>query len=115
MSDCVFCRIVSGDIPAAIIRRDEHAVAFRDLNPQAPTHVLVVPTTHVESTRHATSPDGEALLGRVLRFAAETARDLGLDDDGYRLVINAGRHGGQTVYHLHVHLLGGRAMHWPPG
>lgn len=115
MSDCLFCKIASGAIPATIVARTEHAVAFRDLNPQAPTHVLVIPTGHLTSAADCDSEEGELALGRTLRLAARVARELGLDGDGYRLVINTGRDGGQSVFHLHVHLLGGRRLGWPPG
>jgi histidine triad (HIT) family protein len=115
MSDCIFCRIVSGEIPAQVVRRTEDAVAFRDLNPQAPTHVLVVPATHYGAARDAVGADGERTLGRLLAFAAEIATELGLDAGGYRIVTNTGRDGGQSVGHLHFHLLGGRALGWPPG
>lgn len=115
MADCIFCRIVTGEIPAGIVARTDHAVAFRDLNPQAPTHVLVVPTRHVEAVRDAGGEDGAALLGHVFQLAARVATDLGLDGTGYRLVTNTGREAGQSVFHLHVHLLGGRPMGWPPG
>ncbi len=115
MVDCVFCRIVAGEIPANIVKRSADAVAFRDLNPQAPTHVLIIPTRHVAAVRDARGADGESLLGKVMAFAAEVAADLGLDGNGYRLVTNTGPESGQTVPHLHLHLLGGRRMHWPPG
>jgi histidine triad (HIT) family protein len=111
MSDCIFCRIVSRELPATEVRRTADAVAFRDLDPKAPTHILVVPVRHVSAVRDATGADGEALLGKVF----ELATALGLDPDGYRLVTNTGRHGGQSVDHLHVHLLGGRQFAWPPG
>ena len=113
--DCIFCRIVSGEIPAHVVARTEHAVAFRDLHPQAPTHVLVVPATHVESVRDARGQEGAVLLGQVLQLAAKVATDLGLDGSGYRIVTNTGREAGQSVFHLHVHLLGGRPLGWPPG
>jgi histidine triad (HIT) family protein len=115
MADCIFCRIVSGEIPAQVVARNEHAVAFRDLHPQAPTHVLVVPTTHVASIRDARGEAGAALLGHVFQLAATVASDLGLDASGYRVVSNTGREAGQSVFHLHVHLLGGRPLGWPPG
>jgi len=115
MSDCVFCRIVAREIPAREVERSEEAVAFHDLNPQAPTHVLVVPTTHWENAAAADSEAGERVLGRLLRFAVGVARRLGLAEAGYRLVLNNGRNGGQSVDHLHVHVLGGRRMTWPPG
>lgn len=112
---CIFCRIIQGEIPATIVARTDHALAFRDLSPQAPTHVLVIPTSHLGSAAEATGEAGEAVLGRVMALAVETASQLGLAADGYRLVVNTGPLGGQTVGHLHVHLLGGRQMHWPPG
>ena len=115
MSDCIFCRIVAGEIPAKEVARSEHAIAFRDLNPQAPTHVLIVPTVHVDNAAGADSEEGELVLGRVLRLAVQVASQLGLTEKGYRLVLNNGPDGGQSVAHLHVHVLGGRRMTWPPG
>ncbi len=115
MTDCIFCRIVVGEIPAQVVARTEEAVAFRDLNPQAPVHVLVVPTRHLEAARDADGESGALLLGRTIQLATRVARELGLDAGGYRLVANTGAGAGQSVFHLHVHLLGGRAMHWPPG
>jgi len=115
MTDCIFCRIASGEIPANVVRRTEDAVAFYDLNPQAPVHVLIIPTQHVGAVRDARGAANEALLGKLLLFAADVATELGLDGSGYRLVTNTGTHGGQSVLHLHFHLLGGRHMAWPPG
>jgi histidine triad (HIT) family protein len=115
MTDCIFCRIVSGEIPAQIVARHEHALAFRDLNPQAPTHVLVIPVVHLDSSANATGVEGQRLLGEVMALGVEVAGSLGLDAGGYRFVMNTGRDGGQSVGHLHLHLLGGRQMHWPPG
>lgn len=115
MADCIFCRIATGDIPAKVVRRTPDMLAFQDLNPQAPTHVLVIPVTHYAAARDARGPEGERLLGRLLAFGAEVATALGLDAGGYRIVTNTGRDGGQSVDHLHLHLLGGRAMAWPPG
>ena len=111
MNDCIFCRIAAGEIPARIIAEENAALAFHDLQPQAPIHVLVIPTRHVASAAEADS----ATLGAVLTLAAKVARDLDLDARGYRLVTNVGPEGGQSVHHLHVHLLGGRQMRWPPG
>jgi histidine triad (HIT) family protein len=111
MSECVFCRIVRGEIPAKVVARDGAALAFEDLSPQAPVHVLVVPTRHVASAADA---DG-ATLGAVFALATRVAAELGLSTRGYRLVTNVGDEGGQSVHHLHVHLLGGRQMRWPPG
>lgn len=115
MTDCIFCRIAAGEIPAQIVRRNEDAVAFYDLNPQAPVHLLIISTKHLGAVREARGADNEALLGKLLVFAADVATDLGLDTNGYRLVTNTGVHGGQSVFHLHFHLLGGRSLGWPPG
>ncbi|OLE51155.1 MAG: histidine triad nucleotide-binding protein [Acidobacteria bacterium 13_1_20CM_3_53_8] len=113
-NNCLFCRIVAGEIAAEIIYSDERSVAFRDINPQAPTHVLVVPREHIESLDDATQKD-EALLGHLLRVAARVANEMGHSESGYRAVINTGAGAGQSVFHLHVHMLGGRALEWPPG
>jgi histidine triad (HIT) family protein len=113
MPDCLFCKMVSGDLPIPFIYQDEHAIAIADINPQAPTHILVIPRKHLASTAHAEAADS-ALLGHLLSAAAQIAVQKGLAK-GYRLVINTGPDGGQTVEHLHIHLLGGRPMHWPPG
>ena len=115
MADCLFCRIVAGDVPARIVRRSADAVAFHDINPQAPVHVLVIPTTHVASVRAASGPEGQTVLARTLAFAAEVAAELGVDRGGYRIVTNTGSDAGQSVDHLHFHLLGGRKLGWPPG
>ncbi|MGQ0649562.1 MAG: histidine triad nucleotide-binding protein [Gemmatimonadaceae bacterium] len=113
MSDtCLFCRIVRGEIAADIVMKDQHCVAFRDVNPQAPTHVLVVPAQHVDTLDTASDSD---LLGRVLLMAAEVARREGISEAGYRTVLNTNAGAGQTVFHLHAHVLGGRSMKWPPG
>jgi histidine triad (HIT) family protein len=115
MADCIFCKIASGNIPAQVVRRSADAVAFHDLTPQAPVHVLIIPNTHYAALRDATGKEGEAMLGKLMLFAAQVATDLGLDATGYRLVTNTGADGGQSVFHLHLHLLGGRRMAWPPG
>ncbi len=113
MSDaCIFCRIAAGTIPATLVASNDHAVAFRDLHPQAPSHLLVIPRRHVSSLAEATDA---AELGALLLLAAEVARSEGLAETGYRVVANTGNDGGQTVHHLHLHVLGGRTMHWPPG
>jgi len=113
--DCLFCKIVSGSIPAKKVFEDEHAIAFRDIHPQAPVHMLVVPRRHVASLAEVGDSEGEvALLGHLLSAVAEIARAEKLAE-GYRTVINTGADGGQTVNHLHLHLLGGRSMAWPPG
>jgi histidine triad (HIT) family protein len=112
--DCIFCKIVAGGIPAAKVYEDGRAVAFRDINPQAPTHALVIPRKHVASLNEADEED-EALLGHLLLVAARVAREEGHADGGYRAVINTGAGAGQTVFHVHVHVLGGRHLTWPPG
>jgi histidine triad (HIT) family protein len=115
MTDCIFCRIASGEIPAKEVKRTAEAVAFHDLNPQAPVHFLVIPTAHLLAARDARGPAGEALLGRLVAFACDVATEQGLDPAGYRIVTNTGVNGGQSVFHLHLHLLGGRKLAWPPG
>ena len=115
MTDCIFCGIAQGRIPARVAGESAHALAFHDLAPQAPVHILVVPKTHLTSAAEASGDAGEMLLGQVMRLGVEVAASLGLDKAGYRFVMNTGQEGGQTVGHLHLHLLGGRAMHWPPG
>jgi histidine triad (HIT) family protein len=109
---CLFCRIVRKEIPAAIVWEDAHALAFRDIDPKAPTHVLVIPKVHVASLNDATDP---MMLGRLLLAAREIAAEEGIAESGYRVVLNTGAGAGQTVFHLHVHLLGGRRLSWPPG
>jgi len=112
-ADCLFCRIVAGEIPATRLHADDLVIAIRDIGPQAPTHVLILPVAHIASAADLTDADGP-LLGRIFAVAADLARSEGLDG-GWRLVTNVGRDGGQSVDHLHVHLLGGRSMSWPPG
>jgi histidine triad (HIT) family protein len=112
-ADCLFCRIAAGEIPATRVHDDDLVFAIRDLNPQAPSHVLVLPREHVASAADLTEASGP-LLGRLFAVAADIARREGLDG-GWRLVTNVGADGGQSVSHLHLHLLGGRAMGWPPG
>jgi len=111
MADCLFCKIASGEIKGNVVYHDEHVTAFRDLNPQAPTHVLIVPNTHVATVAELADAD---LSQRLLQAAASIAREEKLDN-GWRLVTNVGPDAGQTVFHLHWHLLGGRHMGWPPG
>ena len=112
--DCLFCGIVSRDIPAEILFENDVLMAFRDVNPQAPTHALIIPKKHIQNINHVT-PDDEALLGQLILAAKKIASQEGLKDSGYRLVFNTNDHGGQTVNHIHLHLLGGRQMIWPPG
>ena len=113
MTDCLFCRILRNEIPAKKIYEDEHTFAFEDINPQAPTHVLIIPKRHVRGLKEATPEDAE-LIGRCHLAAAHIARQRGVED-GDRTVLNVGPQAGQSVFHLHVHLLGGRSLHWPPG
>lgn len=113
-STCLFCRMISKEIPADFVYQDENAIVIRDINPQAPTHLLVIPVEHVESLDEAAKKH-EPLLGHLLRLAARVANDEGLAESGYRTVINTGAGAGQSVFHLHVHVLGGRLMTWPPG
>ena len=111
---CLFCRIASGEIPAKKLHEDPDVVAFHDINPQAPTHVLVIPRKHIPSLDDLTDADA-ATIGTTIVRATEIARELHLEQDGYRLVINNGEGAGQTVFHIHVHVLGGRKFRWPPG
>jgi len=112
--NCLFCRIIAREIPADFVKEDDQAVVITDINPQAPTHLLVIPRTHLESLKDATQKD-EALLGHLLRVAAQVANAAGLEESGYRTVVNTGAGAGQSVFHLHVHVLGGRPLNWPPG
>jgi histidine triad (HIT) family protein len=112
--NCLFCRISAGEIPADIVYQDERCIAFRDTNPQAPVHVLVIPREHMESLDEATQKD-EVTLGHLLRVAARVANEQGISESGYRVVTNTGAGAGQSVFHLHVHVLGGRQLNWPPG
>ncbi len=111
---CIFCRIAAGEIPSDTVFQDDDVLAFRDLTPRAPTHVLVIPRRHIASVAALTDDDGP-IAGRLLLTAARIARDEGIAEAGYRLVANTGRWGGQTVDHLHLHLMGGRPFDWPPG
>jgi histidine triad (HIT) family protein len=112
--ECVFCRIVAGEIPATVVRDDADTVAFRDLDPKAPVHVLIIPKRHIGSMNDAGPADGE-VLGALLLAAREVAAAEGIAESGYRLVINTGEAAGQSVGHVHLHVLGGRALRWPPG
>jgi histidine triad (HIT) family protein len=113
-SNCLFCKIISGEIPGDSIHQDERCVVIRDIAPQAPTHLLVIPREHMDSLDDAGAGD-ELLLGHLLRVGARVANQAGLEESGYRTVINTGEGAGQSVAHLHVHVLGGRRMNWPPG
>jgi histidine triad (HIT) family protein len=114
MTDCLFCRVAAGDVPATLVHSDGEVVAFRDINPQAPTHVLVIPREHIASAAELT-PAQDHLWGRLLHVAQSIVEEEGETDNGYRLVTNVGRNGGQSVPHLHLHVLAGRRMTWPPG
>ena len=111
---CLFCKIVAGDIPSTRVHEDDLVIGFRDIAPRAPTHILLVPRRHIPSAADLVEEDGP-LLGRLFGVAADLARSEGIADDGYRLVSNVGRWGGQSVDHLHIHLMGGRSFNWPPG
>lgn len=113
-ADCIFCRIVAGEVPSTLLHDDELMIAFRDIAPRAPTHILVIPRVHIPSVASLTDADG-SLLGRLFAVTAELARSEGIAEAGYRVITNVGRWGGQTVDHLHFHLMGGRAFEWPPG
>lgn len=116
MSDnsCIFCRIAEGEIPATVVYEDDEIVAFEDVNPQAPTHLLLIPRKHVPSLNSVGTDDG-GWAARLILAAPQVAREAGVHQDGYRVVINTGSEGGQAVDHVHMHLLGGRRMTWPPG
>ena len=114
MSDCLFCRIIAGEIPGAKVFEDERIVAFKDINPQAPMHVLVVPRRHIASLNELSAED-DALVGEMTRRAAAIAKEHGHADRGYRTVFNCNADAGQTVFHIHMHVLGGRRLGWPPG
>jgi histidine triad (HIT) family protein len=114
VADCIFCRIVAGEIPSTRVREDDAVIAIRDIAPRAPTHILILPRIHVASAADLTTDHGD-LLGRIFAAAAGLARSEGIADRGYRIVTNVGAWGGQTVDHLHFHLMGGRAFDWPPG
>ncbi len=113
MSGCIFCRIIQGELPAKKVYEDDHTLAFEDINPQAPTHILVVPKKHIDGLKEAAPEDAE-LIGHCHIVAAQLARERRIED-GYRTVFNVGPRAGQSVFHLHLHLLGGRGFRWPPG
>jgi histidine triad (HIT) family protein len=114
MADCLFCKIVERKIPANIVYEDERVLAFNDINPQAPTHVLIIPKRHIPTLNHIGTEDDQ-LVGELVRRAAIIAKELGFSETGYRTLFNTNRGAGQTVFHVHLHLLGGRSMAWPPG
>lgn len=113
-SSCLFCRISDGEIPADVVRSTPEVVAFRDINPQAPAHILIIPRKHIPSVSELDAEDAD-VMGALFLMARELARDEGIEEGGYRMVVNAGADAGQTVFHIHLHLLGGREMGWPPG
>ncbi|MDP3269607.1 MAG: histidine triad nucleotide-binding protein [Legionella sp.] len=112
--NCLFCKIVRSEIPANVVFEDDEILAFRDINPQAPTHLLLIPKRHIATINDTNSQD-EQLLGKLILQAKILAQNEGFSEEGYRLVFNVNSGGGQEVYHIHLHLLGGRSMHWPPG
>lgn len=114
MSDCLFCKLIDRQIPANIAYEDDEVLAFHDINPQAPTHLLIIPKKHVTTVNDFAETDA-ALIGRMTLTAQKLAKELGFAEDGYRLNVNTNKDGGQTVYHVHMHLLAGRQFHWPPG
>ena len=114
MSDCLFCKIIAGEIPGQLVFQDDDLVAFKDINPQAPLHVLIVPRRHI-ATLNDLTPADDTLVGSMFRAAATLAREHGYADRGYRTVFNTNREAGQTVFHIHLHLFGGRSLAWPPG
>jgi histidine triad (HIT) family protein len=114
MSNCLFCRIVNREVPGSIVYEDERILAFNDINPQAPTHILIVPKRHIASLNDLTAEDDQ-VIGELVRRAAVLAEERGISAGGFRTVFNTNRDAGQTVFHIHLHLLGGRSMQWPPG
>jgi histidine triad (HIT) family protein len=114
VSDCLFCRIVRGEVPARIVKQDADAIVLEDLQPQAPVHLLVIPRKHVATLNDLTEAD-DALVGRLFRLAADAARERGVAEPGWRAVVNVNRDGDQAIFHVHLHVLGGRPMRWPPG
>lgn len=111
---CLFCKLAKGEINSDIVYEDDEIIAFRDIHPQAPHHILVIPRRHIATVNDA-GPEDTALIGKLILTAQQVAKELDVANDGYRLVMNCNNHGGQTVFHIHLHLLAGRPMHWPPG
>ena len=114
MEDCIFCKIIKGEIPSFKVYEDDHVLAFEDVNPQAPVHVLVIPRKHISTTIDISDVDNE-LIGKMIQVASKIARDRKVADSGFRLVLNCNKDAGQTVFHIHLHMLAGRPMNWPPG
>lgn len=115
MSDCIFCKIIKGEIPSTLVYENEHVIAFEDINPEAPKHLLIIPRKHIPSTMDITDEDKKVIVPEVFTAIEYLAKKFNLDKDGFRIVNNCGSYGGQTVDHLHFHLLGGRELQWPPG
>jgi histidine triad (HIT) family protein len=114
MNDCLFCKIINGDIPCELLYQDDELLAFMDINPQAPFHCLIIPKLHISSLSETTA-EHETILGKLTLAATRICKEQGFDENGYRLVINCGEDGGQTVQHIHMHILAGRSLQWPPG
>jgi histidine triad (HIT) family protein len=114
MSECIFCDVINKIIPSKVVFENEEIVAIEDINPQAPTHILVLPRKHIPTVLDMTEED-EKLIGKIMRLAGDLAKEYNIDKKGFRLVLNCNRDGGQTVFHVHLHLVGGRRMSWPPG
>lgn len=114
MSDCIFCKIGNGEIPTEFIYEDDDVLAFEDIDPKAPTHLLIIPRRHIATLNDTTEQDSQ-LLGRIMHIATKLAKQVGIDEAGYRVVMNCNEGGGQAVFHIHLHLLGGRSLLWPPG
>ncbi len=116
MQDCIFCKIARGEIPAKLLYQDDQTLAFPDINPKAPQHVLIIPRRHIATLNDLADNEEDTLLsGHILQVAKHLAADLGIAESGYRVLMNCNEGGGQAVFHIHLHLLGGRTMHWPPG
>lgn len=115
MSNCIFCKIIEGEIPSTLVYENEHVIAFEDINPEAPTHLLIVPKKHIPTTMDVMEEDGKIIMPEIFAAIRHLARQFDLAEEGFRIVNNCGSNGGQTVNHLHFHLLGGRQLQWPPG
>ena len=115
MTDCIFCKIIKGEIPSTLVYENENVVAFKDISPEAPTHLLIVPKKHIPTTMDITEEDDKTIIPEIFAAIRHLAKEFNLDQEGFRIVNNCGSNGGQTVDHLHFHLLGGRQLQWPPG